>query len=236
MLKYRSFKLWLTILLILVMTNVFTPNTLVSASNVAYQFEPGPNYTQSDIMAVFKVFSGEPQIQIEWNMPDGKGAYCHPVGGSGCVTKIQYSANGYPISASGEFFISGQGRPAGVYTAIATYCASFIYGTTICSWRGELVRANFTIDAYAISGNVGLAGAILNYIDGTAKNVTADATGKYMIMIPAGWSGKVTPSKTGYSFSPASKTYTNLEENKADENYAAIETYYTYMPLLTKQE
>jgi hypothetical protein len=229
MLKYSNHKLCIVILLALVITNVFTPNKLVSGSNVSYQFEPGPNYTQSDIMAVFKVFSGEPQIQIEWLMPNGSGAYCHPVGGSGCVTRIQYSTNGYPISASGEFFISGQGRPAGVYTAIATYCTSFLYGTTICSNRGELVRANFMIDAYLITGNVAIAGAILNYTDGTAKKVTADGTGKYTIMVPAGWSGMGTPSKTGYSFSPTSKTYTSLAENKADQNYAAFQVYYIYL-------
>lgn len=235
MLNHRSFKLGLTILLALVMTNVFTPNKFVSASNVPYQFEPGPNYTQSDIMAVFKVFlSGETQIQIEWNMPDGSGAYCHPVGGSGCVTRIQYSANGYPISASGEFFISGQGRPAGVYTAIATYCASFLYGSTICSRRAELVRANFTIDAYAISGNVGVAGAILNYIDGTAKKVTADGTGNYTIMISAGWSGVVTPFKKGYAFTPVSRTYTSVNEMLAAQDYTAAEVSSLYLPFLTK--
>jgi hypothetical protein len=156
------------------------------------------------------------------------------VGGSGCVTRIQYSANGYPISASGEFFISGQGRPAGVYTAIATYCASFIYGTTICSRRGELVRANFTIDAYTISGNVGVAGAILNYIDGTAKKVTADGTGKYTIMIPAGWSGVVTPFKSGYAFTPARMTYTSLNEMLTAQDYAAAKVSILYLPFLNE--
>jgi hypothetical protein len=234
MLKHRSIKLGLTILLALVMTNVYTPNELVSASNVAYQFEPGPNYTQTDIMAVFKVFTSQPQIIIEWKMPDGTAASCHPVGGSGCVTKIEYSANGYTISASGEFYISGQGRPAGVYTAIATYCASFIYGTSICSWRGELVRANFTIDASSISGNVGVAGGILNYIDGTAKKVTADETGKYMLMVPAGWSGVVTPFKSGYAFTPASMTYTSLNEMLASQDYAAAKVSTLYLPFLTK--
>jgi hypothetical protein len=235
MLKHRSFKLGLTILLSLVLTNVFSPHKLVSASaNVDYQFEPGPNYTQSDIKAVFKVFSGAPQIQIEWLMPDGGGAYCHPVGGSGCVTTIQYSNNGYPIAASGEFYIAGQGRPAGVYTAIATYCASFIYGTTICSRRGEWVRANFTIDAYAISGNVGVGNAILNYIDGAAKKVTADATGKYTIMIPAGWSGVVTPFKSGYDFNPASRAYTSVNAMLTDQDYAAAKGRRLYLPLLAK--
>jgi hypothetical protein len=220
--------------LALVITTGFVPNQIVLADNVAYQFEPGPNYTQSDIMAVFKVFSSEPQIQIEWNMPNGSGAYCHPVGGSGCVTKIQYSTNGYPISASGEFYISGQGRPAGVYTAIATYCASFLYGTTICSRRDELVRANFTIDAYGISGNAGVAGATLNYIDGTAKKVTADGTGKYTIMITAGWSGVVTPFKKGYAFTPANMTYTSLNEMQSAQDYIAVEVSSLYLPFLTK--
>jgi hypothetical protein len=96
------------------------------------------------------------------------------------------------------------------------------------------VRANFTIDAYTISGTVGTAGAILNYIDGTAKKVTADGSGKYTISVTGGWSGKVTPSKGGYIFSPSSKTYSSLVENKADQNYGAVEAYMTFMPLLTR--
>ncbi len=235
MLKHRRFKLGLTILLVLVMANVFTSSTLVSANYATYQFEPNPNYTQSDIMAVFKVFPAyETNIQIEWLMPDGSGAYCHPVGGSGCTTTMQYSTNGYIISARGEFFISGQGRPAGVYTAIATYCVYFFYGTNICSSRGELVRANFTIDASTISGNVGTSGAILNYFDGMDKKVTADETGKYTIMIPAGWSGIVTPFKMGYAFTPVSMNYTSLKEMLAAQDYTAVKVSSLYLPFLTK--
>ena len=99
-----------------------------------------------------------------------------------------------------------------------------------------MFRANFYIDihTYTISGNAGVAGATLSYVDDMTKTATADGTGNYTITIPSGWSGMVTPSKTGYNFSPVSKTYTNLIANQTDQSYAAIETHYLYLPFLVK--
>jgi len=86
---------------------------------------------------------------------------------------------------------------------------------------------NFTaILIYTISGNVGVAGATLSYVNGTPLSVVSDAAGNYSIAVPAGWTGTVTPSKTSYTFSPASKTYTNLGANQAAQNYIA--TFITY--------
>ena len=55
---------------------------------------------------------------------------------------------------------------------------------------------------YTISGNAGVAGATISWVDGTPKSFTADGTGAYSITVPDGWSGTVTPSLHGYSFNP----------------------------------
>jgi hypothetical protein len=88
---------------------------------------------------------------------------------------------------------------------------------------------NYTAIAiiYTISGNAGIAGAILSYTDGTAKTATANSSGVYSLAVSYNWSGTVTPTKTGYTFSPPSKSYTNVLANATGQNYTAVTTTYT---------
>ena len=46
---------------------------------------------------------------------------------------------------------------------------------------------------------------------------TTNAQGEYSITVDYGWSGTITPTKEGYIFDPASKTYTNVTENQMDD-------------------
>jgi hypothetical protein len=75
-----------------------------------------------------------------------------------------------------------------------------------------------------ISGNAGIAGVTLSYTDGTPKTAIADGSGNYSIAVPYGWSGIVTPSKTGYVFSPTNRNYSNVTTALAAQNYAALVT------------
>ena len=81
-----------------------------------------------------------------------------------------------------------------------------------------------------ISGNAGVAGAKLNYMDGTPKTVTADGSGNYSLPVLLGWSGTVTPSKFGYAFTPVNKTYNNLVANQTSQNYTASPALYIQDP------
>jgi hypothetical protein len=78
--------------------------------------------------------------------------------------------------------------------------------------------------AYTISGNVGVAGIPLSYTNVTSQTVVSDASGNYSIVVPAGWSGTVTPSHLCYTFNPVNRPYTNIQANKPGENYAATLT------------
>jgi hypothetical protein len=81
--------------------------------------------------------------------------------------------------------------------------------------------------AFTISGNAGGAGATLSYaINGSPKTVTADGGGNYQIPVPNHWSGTVTPSKTGYSFTPTNRSYTDVAADKTGQDYtASLNTY-----------
>jgi hypothetical protein len=78
-----------------------------------------------------------------------------------------------------------------------------------------------TITTYTISGNAGVGGATLNYTGGSTN---AEDSGVYSIIVPSDWSGTVTPSMTSYTFSPVSKTYSNVVADKTGENYTATGT------------
>jgi hypothetical protein len=85
---------------------------------------------------------------------------------------------------------------------------------------------NYTSDII-LFGNAGLAGTTLNYTDGTPKTVTADSNGEYSIIVPAGWNGTVTPSKPGFAFNPANKSYSNVLSNQIAQDYTATAITYT---------
>ncbi|MGE5250986.1 MAG: CAP domain-containing protein [Bacteroidota bacterium] len=74
---------------------------------------------------------------------------------------------------------------------------------------------------YTISGNAGAAGAMLSYTDGTPRTVTADARGKYSIIVPYGWSGTVTPSHPCYAFTPESRPYDHVDRDFSGQKYTA---------------
>ena len=84
---------------------------------------------------------------------------------------------------------------------------------------------------HTISGNAGVASATVTYngsgwfdADGST---TADGSGNYTITILHGWDGTVTPSKAGYTFSPTSRSYSNISVNQSGQNYAATAVTYT---------
>ena len=76
-----------------------------------------------------------------------------------------------------------------------------------------------------ILGNAGADGAVLSYVNGTAKTVTANSTGAYSITVPSNWSGTITPSKAGYRFSPASASFTNVTSSQIIQNFMATPAY-----------
>jgi hypothetical protein len=69
---------------------------------------------------------------------------------------------------------------------------------------------DFVIDSVTISGNAGVAGTTLTYGDGEDTTVTADESGNYSFLVPYNWTGAVTPSKTGYTFTPESIGFANV--------------------------
>ena len=104
-----------------------------------------------------------------------------------------------------------------------TFSDSSGNGNTLSGLNGAKTGQQ-VIAPRTISGNTGVGGATLSYTDETPKTVTADGSGNYSIPVPSGWSGTVTPTKADYTFTPANRTYTNLQTDQADQNYTAEAT------------
>jgi hypothetical protein len=56
---------------------------------------------------------------------------------------------------------------------------------------------------------------------------TTDVNGYYEIEVPNDWSGTVTPTKTGYSFAPTDRSYSNVTTDQNDQDYTATLLTYT---------
>jgi serine protease len=83
------------------------------------------------------------------------------------------------------------------------------------------------VSEVVISGNAGVDGATLSYTDGTAQTTTADSSGNYAIIVSSNWTGTVTPSKTGYIFSPASREYSGISSDQVSQDYTATQNEYS---------
>ena len=71
---------------------------------------------------------------------------------------------------------------------------------------------------FTISGNAGEDGVTMSGLPG---NPVTSGGGLYIATVPYGWSGTVTPTKTGYRFTPPSRSYTNAIADHNSQNYTA---------------
>lgn len=85
-----------------------------------------------------------------------------------------------------------------------------------------------------ISGNAGTAGVTLHYMDGIPMTAQADGSGNYSIVVSYNWSGTIIPSKGGYSFTPASRTYNDLVTDTNTQNYTAAAGHQISLPLIAR--
>ncbi|HJV90785.1 MAG TPA: putative Ig domain-containing protein [Holophagaceae bacterium] len=144
-------------------------------------------------------------------------------------TDLDGDALTYGLSGAlptGVTFTSGTrrltGTPTQAGTFSLTYSASDGQGGTVSQTLSLVINAT----TFLLKGNAGVGGAVLAYVDGTAKTATADAGGTYSFPVSYGWSGTVTPGKVGYTFSPTSTTYSNVLANQA-QDYTATPILYS---------
>ncbi|HLO32066.1 MAG TPA: C39 family peptidase [Anaerolineales bacterium] len=134
---------------------------------------------------------------------------------------ITYTSGFTTTNASGDYSFT---VPAGWFGTVTPSRPGYTFTPPSLSYANILanqVAQDYTTVqiSHTLSGNAGMAGAILSYIDGTSKTVVADANGNYSITVPYGWSGTVTPSDPCFIFTPDSQVYGDVTENLTDQNY-----------------
>ncbi|MFH1719232.1 MAG: C25 family cysteine peptidase [Planctomycetota bacterium] len=111
----------------------------------------------------------------------------------------------------------------------------YVFDPAYTSYAGvtyDWIDQNYTAttQAHAISGYVrtfdglGMSGVIVSADNDGGSTGTA-ATGYYRLVVPHGWSGRVTPSRTGAMFAPAYRDYLNVTAELTDRNYTRAQTH-----------
>jgi len=94
-----------------------------------------------------------------------------------------------------------------------------------------------TLNTYVISGYVRTSGGagIGNVVmSGLPGDPSTNSSGYYSTTVAHGWSGTATPQKSGYSFDPANRLYSNVVSNQNNQDYVAIWSYILYLPLILR--
>ncbi|MHC4122475.1 MAG: hypothetical protein ACYSSI_02790 [Planctomycetota bacterium] len=93
------------------------------------------------------------------------------------------------------------------------------------------VSSNLTNESYIaklrtviISGSTGMDGVVMK---GLLGNPVTSKGGLYTVLVNYGWKGNVTPTREGYTFEPASRSYDKVTGNKIDQSYSG--TVITYV-------
>jgi len=91
----------------------------------------------------------------------------------------------------------------------------------------KTVTATFVINTYTVSGDLDITGVTVAFIGSTSGSATISGS-SYSFTAPYGWTGTITPSKTGYTFSPTSITITTpATDDLPDQDFGATINAFT---------
>ena len=112
-------------------------------------------------------------------------------------------------------------------TAVTSgYAAIVLFGTStsdvaVTNFITGSVAQGSVVGSYQISGNAGVPGATITYSGSASGTVTADSTGTFTIPNLATGSYTLTPSLTGYTFTPSSSAQTIAGASIFNANFTA---------------
>ena len=172
---------------------------LINPSGTGYALMTRFAATPTAPTGLIVVATTQTQITLSWNAVSGATAYTVYQDGSAISGSI--STNSYTAAVSCGITHS--------YYVIAGNAGSW-------SGASNTVPGTASACTFAISGSVGnpgggIIGVVMNGLPGNPS--TTSPNGQYTASVPYGWSGTVTPTKAGYTFSPPSQAYSNVTSN-----------------------
>ncbi|MEK6676620.1 MAG: peptidoglycan DD-metalloendopeptidase family protein [Planctomycetota bacterium] len=99
------------------------------------------------------------------------------------------------------------------------------YATLISDQANQNFTATAITNSFTISGDLTIgqspfSGSVTMNVTPSVPGVPFVGSHDYDVVVPAGWSGTITPVTAGYTFSPSSKSYSNVTSNDSNEDYA----------------
>src|SRR5205814_1572539 len=91
-----------------------------------------------------------------------------------------------------------------VFSTINGMAFSLYGGRATFDYAGKVSLVNFPFTGTVTLNGSGLSGVTLTGSGGIPCS-DSDASGQYICTVPQGFGGTITPSKTGYSFTPISR-------------------------------
>ena len=79
------------------------------------------------------------------------------------------------------------------------------------------------ISGYALTASGGPLSRVTLTFSNNGGTATTNPSGFYSQAVPYGWSGTVTPSMSGYTFNPLSRSYSNVTSNQSNQNYTVTQ-------------
>jgi hypothetical protein len=110
-----------------------------------------------------------------------------------------------------------------IISTLGTYSYGGSYSSSSNNWAAAVASFIAAIATFSISGNAGVAGALVSYSGTASGSVAAGAGGAYTIPNLANGSYVVTPSLAGYTFSPTSQSETVSGANITGVNFVATQ-------------
>src|SRR4051794_41038821 len=104
----------------------------------------------------------------------------------------------------------------------------------LIAWASQL-HAQLPGVSYVISGRIATSsgqpvpGVSVGRTSGTPA--VSDASGRYILGVPSNFSGTITPTLSGYTFSPSSYSYSSISADQANQDFTATAT--ASMPILS---
>src|SRR5882672_6601594 len=147
------------------------------------------------------------------------------------------SSNFFVIAVPGGAAVPGSQRTnsaaasGSVPYTLPTSLAQGTYELRLLNPSGVLlvISNTFTVGPpVTVNGTATASGAAFAGVNFTATNggtcSASNSSGQYSCTVLQGWSGTVTPSYTGFTFTPPSINYTNVTANATAQNYDAGST------------
>jgi uncharacterized repeat protein (TIGR03803 family) len=140
----------------------------------------------------------------------------------GTVFKINFDGSGFSLLHS---FAGGAGDGKYPYGSLINI-GETLYGMTSHGGStdlGVIFSLPSGLSGPTISGTVKMGGSPLPDVvmDGLPGNPVTNASGQYTAIVSSGWSGTVTPTKSGCVFSPPWRSYTNVLVHQLNQDYSS---------------